>query len=117
MRGGRKEYQTIADAMVESGMVAAGYTLLSTVCTGWQARDPVTHELRENLTNWPGGMKDFAAYLHGKGMQLSVCECSVSSLWAGCLARASNTALLQTRTRGPTIAAASQVPWAWRTSI
>ena len=78
MRGGRKEYQTIADAMVESGMVAAGYTLLSTVCTGWQARDPVTHELRENLTNWPGGMKDFAAYLHGKGMQLSVCECRMS---------------------------------------
>ena len=72
MRGGRKEYQAIADAMVESGMVAAGYTLLSTVCTGWQPRDPVTHELRENLTNWPGGMEDFAAYLHGKGMQLSV---------------------------------------------
>ena len=72
MRGGRKEYQTVADAMVESGMVAAGYTLLSTVCTGWQGRDPVTHELQENLTNWPGGMKSFATYLHTKGMQLSV---------------------------------------------
>jgi hypothetical protein len=72
MRGGRKEYQSIVDAMVDSGMVAAGYTLLSTVCTGWQSRDPVTHKLRENLTNWPGGMKDFAAYLHARGMQLSV---------------------------------------------
>ena len=58
--------------MVESGMVAAGYTLLSTVCTGWQPRDPVTHELQENLTAWPGGMKAFAEYVHGKGMQLQV---------------------------------------------
>ena len=55
LRGGRKEYQTIADAMVESGMVAAGYTLLSTVCTDWIGRDPVTNELQENLTLWPGG--------------------------------------------------------------
>ncbi len=58
--------------MVESGMVAAGYTLLSTVCTGWQPRDPVTHELQENLTAWPGGMKSFAEYVHSKGMQLQV---------------------------------------------
>ena len=32
----------------------------------------VTHELQENLTLWPGGMKSFADYLHSKGMQLSV---------------------------------------------
>ena len=31
LRGGRKEYETIAEAMVDSGMVAAGYTLLSSV--------------------------------------------------------------------------------------
>lgn len=72
MRGGRKEYQTVADAMVESGMVAAGYTFMGTVCTGWLSRDPQTHQLKENLTNWPGGMKSFAAYLHARGMQLSV---------------------------------------------
>ena len=71
-RGGRTEYETIANAMIESGMVAAGYTLISTVCTGWTGRDPVTHQLQENLTNWPGGMKSFATFLHGKGMQLSV---------------------------------------------
>ena len=53
----------MVDAMVESGMVAAGYTLLSTVCTGWQARDPVTHELQENLTNWPGGKHATASLL------------------------------------------------------
>lgn len=32
----------------------------------------VTHELQQNLTLWPGGMKSFADYLHSKGMQLSV---------------------------------------------
>ena len=97
LRGGRKEYETIAEAMVDSGMVAAGYTLLSsaptpctppqylgrlitprplracrTVCTDWTGRDPTTHELQQNLTLWPGGMKSFAEYLHAKGMQLSV---------------------------------------------
>ena len=72
LRGGRKEYESIAEAMIESGMVAAGYNLISTVCTGWTGRDPVTHELQENLTAWPGGMKSFATYLHGKGMLLSV---------------------------------------------
>lgn len=72
LRGGRKEYETIAEAMIDSGMVAAGYTLLSTVCTDWIGRDPNTHELQQNLTLWPGGMKSFADYLHSKGMQLSV---------------------------------------------
>ena len=57
MRGGRSEYQSVAEAMIESGMVAAGYTLVSTVCTGWIGRDPITHALQENLTAWPGGMK------------------------------------------------------------
>ena len=53
MRGGRREYQTIADAMVDSGMVKAGYTMLSTVCTGWLGRDPGTHELQENSPTGP----------------------------------------------------------------
>jgi hypothetical protein len=53
-------------------MCRQGYTLLSTVCTDWIGRDPVTHELQQNLTLWPGGMKSFADYLHKKGMQLSV---------------------------------------------
>ena len=47
LRGGRAEYESIADAMIDSGMVAAGYTLLSTVCTDWIGRDPVTHELQQ----------------------------------------------------------------------
>ena len=71
-RGGRKEYETVVEAMIESGMVKAGYTFMGTVCTGWTGRDPVTRELQQNLTNWPGGMKSFSDYLHTKGMTLSV---------------------------------------------
>jgi hypothetical protein len=65
----------MAQAMIDSGMVAAGYTLMSTVCTDWLGRDPVTHELLQNLTLWPGGMKSFSAWLHERGMQLSVYVC------------------------------------------
>lgn len=72
LRGGRAEYQSVVDAMVESGMVAAGYTLVSTVCTGWIGRDPASGELLQNLTAWPGGMASFAEYVHARGMQLSV---------------------------------------------
>lgn len=57
IRGGRKEYEAMAEALIQSGMRDAGYTLISTVCTGWVGRDPVTHELQENTTLWPGGMK------------------------------------------------------------
>jgi hypothetical protein len=68
-------YETMAQAMIDSGMVAAGYTLMSTVCTDWLGRDPVTHDIQQNLTLWPGGMKSFSAWLHERGMQLSVCVC------------------------------------------
>ena len=40
------------------------------VCTDWLGRDPVTHELQQNLTLWPGGMKSFADWLHAHGMQV-----------------------------------------------
>ena len=72
LRGGRKEYQTVVDSMVAAGMVKAGYNVISTVCTDWVGRDPATHRLMENTTLWPGGMRDFADYLHSRGMLLSL---------------------------------------------
>jgi len=74
LRGGRKEYQEMADAMISSGMADAGYRSISTVCTDWigrlfntlfsalllapnpslTRRDPVTKRLQENRTLWPG---------------------------------------------------------------
>ena len=38
----------------------------------WAVKRNNEYELQQNLTLWPGGMKSFAEYLHGKGMQLSV---------------------------------------------
>ena len=68
LRSGREGYQQIAEVMIERGYVKAGYRTLSTTCTDWQPRDPITHELQENHTLWPGGMKSFADWLHARGM-------------------------------------------------
>ena len=74
IRGGQKEYQEMADALISSGMAEAGYRSVSTVCTDWIGRcppplsspsswalnltlirrDPVTKRLQENRTLWPG---------------------------------------------------------------
>jgi hexosaminidase len=51
----------MADALVSSGMAAAGYATLNVVCNGWTGRDGRTGVLRENRTTWPSGMKGFAA--------------------------------------------------------
>ena len=72
LRSGREGYQQIAEVMIERGYVKAGYRTLSTTCTDWQPRDPITHELQENHTLWPGGMKSFADWLHARGMELVV---------------------------------------------
>ena len=37
---------------------------------GWTGRDPVTQQLQENATLWPGGIRSLAAYLHERGLQL-----------------------------------------------
>lgn len=55
----------MADALISSGMAAAGYDTVNVVCNGWIGRDPVTHKMLENRTLWPSGIKGFAARLHG----------------------------------------------------
>ena len=60
----------MADALIATGMVAAGYDTVNVVCNGWTGRDPVTKEFTENSTLWPNGIASFADYLHKKGMRL-----------------------------------------------
>ena len=43
----------MAEALLETGMVAAGYDTVNVVCNGWTGRDPATGELLENRTLWP----------------------------------------------------------------
>eukprot|EP01079_Euglenida_sp_SAG-EU17-18_P011301 gene11301-2055_t len=71
-RPGRKGYAEIVDALVDSGMVAAGWDAMGTVCTDWTGRDPATGVLQQNETLWPGGMASFADYVHSKGLSLAV---------------------------------------------
>ena len=73
LRGGRPEYESMAEAIVASGMRDVGYNVVSTVCTDWVGHNATSGVLLQNTTLWPGDvMKDFAGYLHGKGLLLSV---------------------------------------------
>ena len=60
----------IGDALVATGMAAAGYDTVNVVCNGWGTRDPVTHRFTEDKEKWPTGMAGLAKYLHGKGLKL-----------------------------------------------
>jgi alpha-galactosidase len=60
----------IADALVTTGMAAAGYDTVNVVCNGWGARDPVSQRFTENKAKWPTGMAGLAKYLHGKGLKM-----------------------------------------------
>jgi hypothetical protein len=54
----------MAEALISSGMAAAGYSTVNVVCNGWVGRDPTTGVLQENHTSWPNGMASFARKLH-----------------------------------------------------
>jgi alpha-galactosidase len=64
-------YYRIADRLIESGLAAAGYDTILTVCIGWQ-RNPVTHKLEVNKTTWPDGFKALVDYAHAKTPPLKV---------------------------------------------
>lgn len=62
-----------ADAMVDNGLVAAGYNYL---CLDdlWQApgRDSVTGKPLSDVTKFPGGFKALADYVHTKGLKFGI---------------------------------------------
>eukprot|EP00038_Savillea_parva_P031693 m.89557 g.89557 ORF g.89557 m.89557 type:complete len:579 (+) comp9808_c0_seq1:91-1827(+) len=60
----------MADALISTGMVAAGYDMVNVVCNGWTGRDPKTGVLQENKTYWPNGIAGYADYVHSKGLKL-----------------------------------------------
>jgi alpha-galactosidase len=60
----------MADALISTGMTDAGYDTVNVVCNGWTGRDPITHELTENATLWPNGIRALADYLHAKSLKL-----------------------------------------------
>lgn len=62
----------MADSLISTGMAAAGYDMVNVVCNGWTGRDPTTHELTENRSNWPNGIRALAEYLHAKSPPLKL---------------------------------------------
>ncbi len=61
-----------ADAMVDSGMAAAGYRYVN-LDDGWQApsRDAFG-DLRPDEARFPGGLKALGDYLHSKGLKFGI---------------------------------------------
>ena len=74
----------IADALISSGMAAAGYDTVNVGCNGWTGRDPATGVLQQNRTLWPSGMQGFAAKLHGMTPRLKL-GCYTSPRTKNCM--------------------------------
>jgi alpha-galactosidase len=63
--------RTQADAMVEKGLVAAGYNVFIVDEPCFAGRD-ASGELIANSTTWPSGFAAFGKYLADRGMQLGI---------------------------------------------
>ena len=63
----------IADLLVSSGMLSAGYKYLN-IDDCWEAadRDPTSGMLKYNQTKFPHGMLALADYVHSKGLLLGI---------------------------------------------
>ena len=57
-----------ADAMVEKGLVAAGYTVFIVDEPCFAGRDASSGALLPNSTTWPNGFAPFGKYLAERGM-------------------------------------------------
>ena len=77
-----------AQALVDTGLAAAGYEyfLVQEPCFG--GRDNVTGELLETgeyAARWPSGMAAFGAFLRARGLRLGMYTSASASTCAGCV--------------------------------
>ncbi|MFI1506979.1 ricin-type beta-trefoil lectin domain protein [Streptomyces sp. NPDC020597] len=61
-----------ADALVSSGMAAAGYKYVNLDDGWWQGARDANGDIVVDEKLWPGGMKAIADYLHGKGLKAGI---------------------------------------------
>lgn len=66
-----KDLREMADAMVETVMVAAGYKYLF-IDDGWQGGRDNRNNIIPDPQKFPSGMKALADYVHSKGMKLGI---------------------------------------------
>ncbi|MEY9836275.1 RICIN domain-containing protein [Streptacidiphilus sp. EB103A] len=68
-------YATIkaqADALVSSGMAAAGYKYVNIDEGWWQGARDSSGNISVSTTQWPGGMAAIASYIHGLGLKAGI---------------------------------------------
>jgi alpha-galactosidase len=66
-----------ADAMVEKGLLKAGYEyLVIDDCWSRRQRDPVTDKIVPDEKKFPHGMKAVSDYVHGKGLKFGMYSCA-----------------------------------------
>ncbi|MEV6876685.1 ricin-type beta-trefoil lectin domain protein [Amycolatopsis sp. NPDC051128] len=61
-----------ADALVSSGLAAAGYNYVNIDEGWWQGTRDAAGNITVDQNEWPGGMKAIADYLHGKGLKAGI---------------------------------------------
>src|SRR5256886_14638406 len=66
-----KLIREMADAMVSSGMQAAGYQYVN-IDDCWQVSRDAQGNIVADPAKFPGGIKALADYVHGKGLKLGV---------------------------------------------
>ncbi len=66
-----KDIREMADAMVSSGMLAAGYNYVF-IDDGWQGGRDNRNNIIADPVKFPGGIKALADYVHSKGLKLGI---------------------------------------------
>jgi alpha-galactosidase len=66
-----KRLREIADAMVSSGMLKAGYNYIF-IDDGWQGGRDKKNNIIPDPVKFPSGMKPLADYVHSKGLKLGI---------------------------------------------
>ncbi len=75
--------QDVAQAMIDSGMQAAGYTYI-VLDDGWMTRERDNRgDLVPDPVKFPSGMKALADHLHAKGFKFGLYNCAGSMTCAG----------------------------------
>jgi len=69
------DYATVkaqAQALVSSGMAAAGYKYVIIDAGWWQGTRDSSGNITVNTTQWPGGMAAIASYIHSLGLKAGI---------------------------------------------
>ena len=61
-----------ADAMVSSGLKAAGYQYVNIDEGWWQGTRDSAGNITIDTSEWPGGMQAITDYIHGRGLKAGI---------------------------------------------